>query len=518
MAKNKACMIISVLAGILAMTVGFAVNSVNYNISSLILLVSAVCLYLFIVLGVAERNWLDIRAIFAGVWLGTIGLATFRFAGYQKQWQTETWIIIMLAYAAFQIGATLGINGGRKWYPVVRKKMSGLKLGHMRFELQENRLFSICVIVTLIGLACFSINVAIKGFIPCFSDDVNAYKVFYTKFHIFSTAATSVSGLCYYCIRTQKLKLWKRIVLLLCIFYLVFAFPIMVVSRGVFIVVALSLAVSVFYMHKKKLGALILCLIVILGVYAGTSYLRNYTDGQLKVFFNATQPTDPPAEPTIPTESTVPTEGTEPTAPTEGTEPTAPTEGTEPTAPTEGTEPTEPMNPTEPVTPGDPQDQKPLLELSPKMLFLYGYLTVSHDNLNEAVLHLQEHTWGIRQLKPFNVILRNPWIEEKNEEAEYYQVNPYLNTTNLIGDFYYDFGMVGVGVFMLLWAIVFGIIQSVYECGKGPFALLALGNTMTPVALSFFSSWLSGFNFWMFWGVALLLAIAACLIFEHRRQ
>lgn len=478
LSENKAHMMTYILAGVLAMLAGFAVNSFNYYLTSLILIAAAICLYFGIVMGVADRNWLDIRAVFAGIWLGTIGLATFRFAGYQKQWQVETWIIVTLAYAAFELGADFGIAGGRKWYPAVSKKIKNLKLGRLRLEMQGNRMFAICVIVTLLGLVCFSINVAIKGFIPCFSDDVNAYKNFYTKFHVFSTAATGVSGLCYYCIRTQKLKLWKKLVLFLCIFYLVFAFPIMVVSRGVFIVVALSLTVAVFYMHEKKLVALITCLVVILGVYWGASSLRNYTDGQLKVFFNATQPTE-----------TVATEPVE----------------------------TEPFE-TEPVETEPPEDEEPGFELPPKLLFLYGYLTVSHDNLNEAVLHLQEYTWGIRQLKPFNVILRNQWIDEKNEAAEYYQVNVYLNTTNLIGDFYYDFGVIGVAVFMLLWSFVFGVIQSVYECGEGPFALLALGNTMTPVALSFFSSWMSGFNFWMFWGVALLLALAVCIVVEPKNQ
>jgi hypothetical protein len=32
---------------------------------------------------------------------------------------------------------------------------------------------------------------------------------------------------------------------------------------------------------------------------------------------------------------------------------------------------------------------------------------------------------------------------------------------------------------------------------------------MVPVALSFFSMWLSTFSHWLIWGVALLLAVAA---------
>lgn len=464
--KKRLYIIISILVGIFTMLIGGAVNSINYHLTGLLLLIVALLLYIFVVLCIADHNWLDIRAVFAGVWLGTIGLAAFRFAGYQKQWDFETWGVVVLAYTTFEIGANWGIAKGRKWHLAFKEMVKNLRIGHLRLELQGNRLFAICVIVSLLGLICFSVNAAVKGFIPCFSKDVNAYQNFYTRIHVFSTAATTVSGLCYYCIRTQKLKNWQRFVLFLCIFYLVFAFPIMVVSRGVFVVAALSLTVAVFYLHRKKLSTLILCLIVILGVYFFASLLRDYTDDQLTTFFNSTQTTIDPIETDLPDdEATV----------------------------------------TEPLV----KDSES--KLPPKLLFLYGYLTVSHDNLNEAVLHTQKYTWGTRQLKPFNVILRNQWIENRNATAEYYQVNIYLNTVNLVGDFYYDFGIIGVAVLTLLWSFVFGIIQSIYECGKCPFALLALGNTMSAVALSFFASWMSTFNFWLFWGVAFLLAFAACI-------
>ena len=447
--------------------------------SGVLLILCAIALYFYVVFFTAHRNWLDIRAMFTAVWLGTIGLAALRLTGYQEQWQSLSWIYMGLAYAALQIGASLGIHFGTKWQPALCKGFGKLHLGKWHFSFRPGRLFLICVITTAIGLACFITNVAIKGFIPCFSDDPFAYTNFYTKFHIFSVAACSISGLCYYAIRTQPLRIWQKIILYICILYATFLFPIMVVSRGVFVVGAVSLTTSVFYLHKKRFLALLLCLVTILGVYWGCSYLRNFSDSQLSYLF---EPVD------------VSLGGSSAS-----------------TDPTDSTDISDSTDPSDPSSSTDDSQNGVTFQLSPKMAFLYGYLTVSHDNFNEAVQNNQAYTYGIRQLAPFNVILRSDKLEKALSDSPYYFVRPHLNTTNLIGDFYYDFGILGVVIFMLLWAFVFGLNQGIYEAGENPFLLLLLGNTMVPVVLCFFASWTSNFTHWMIWGVALLLAAASCI-------
>lgn len=466
---------IYVLLGFLCFALEIVLNPQNPLLSGFFMIFFAAVLYFWIVLLVAEKNWLDIRAVFTIAWMGTIGLAALRLTGYQEQWQSMTWVNMGLAYAVFQVGADLGLHYGKKWHDALVKGFEKLHIGRLHFSMKPARLFPVCITVTAIGLTCFVINIFIKGFIPCFSSSPTAYVDFYTKFHVFAVAACSVSGLCYYTIRTQTLRLWQKIALYACILYTVFVFPIMVVSRGVFVVAAVSLTVSVFYLHKKRLLALVLCLAVILGVYWGCSNLRNLTDSQLSTLF----------EPISVDISNKPTE-----------------DATKPTDPEDATKPT-----------GEPSKEpgaSSSFQLSPKMAFLYGYLTVSHDNFNEAVQNTEEFTYGVRQLAPFNVILRNDWIRQKNADAPIYFVRPYLNTTNLIGDFYYDFGTIGVILFSLLWAFVFGINQSAYEKGKDPIVLLLLGNTMVPIVLCFFSTWLSMFTHWLLWGTPLLFAIACC--------
>lgn len=476
--KNK--VFYSIAAGLIggaALACGNVIGASNHFYTAIVLIPLAVILYLFCVLFIAEGNWMDIRAVFSGVWIGTIGLAALRLTDYQEPWQNKTWLLVGLAYGLFIIGSTAGLLFGKKLMPVLTKKVSGLHWGRLRLQLHENRLFWICVITTLIGLACFGANVAIRGYIPAFQTTGGAeYLDFYTKFHIFAVAATGISGLCYYCLVKQKNNLLRKIILLLCIFYSTFAFPILVVSRGTFITSALSLATVVFYVHRRKFLVLILSLSVIFGVYYASSQLRGYTDAQLQVFFE-------PSVITRPNDSTTSTDPTD-----------------------------------DPSSPGEPDQTPnvPFFQLSPKLSFLYSYLTVSHDNFNEAVQNTEGYTYGARQFAPFNVIFRIDKINEIIDSGEYHLVRPHLNTTNLIGDFYYDFHSWGIVLCMLLWAFVFGILQSCTDIFSGPFAYMTMGNTMVPVAVCFFATWLSNFTQWMLWGVVLLLAIAAYITVDKK--
>ena len=475
---NKAFRAIPVaLIGGGALACGNIIGKSSHFHTAFTLLGLAVVLYLFCVLFVADKNWMDIRAVFSGAWIGTIGLAALRLTDYQEPWQDKTWLLVGLAYGLFILGSTAGMICGKKFMPALGKKVSGLHLGRLRLQLHENRLFWICVIVTLLGMGCFAANIAIRGYIPCFTHSGGSdYVDFYTKFYLFAVAATGISGLCYYCLAKQKHSLFRKIVLLLCIFYSTFAFPIMAVSRGTFVTAALSLATVIFYVHKRNFLVLVTSLAVILGVYYASSQLRGYTDAQLQVFF----------EPSV---ITLPTDSPDATDPTDDT--------------SSSTEP-------------DQAPNVPSFQLSPKMSFLYSYLTVSHDNFNEAVENTVGYTYGARQFVPFNVIFRIDKLNEIIDSGEYHLVRPHLNTTNLIGDFYYDFHGWGIVLCMLFWAFILGILQSSTDVFSGPFAYMTMGNTMTPVALCFFATWLSTFSHWMHWGVVLLLAIAAYITVEKK--
>jgi len=473
------------ILGTTALALCAVINPANHYLSSLLLVVCAVGLYFYIAAVPGKRNWWDIRAVFAAIWLFTIGLAALRLTGYQRQWEQATWLILAAGYGMFYIGATLGIQLGARLHSWATGKR-GIAWKGVQLSLQENRLFWICFGTTLFGIACFAANVAIRGYIPYFAKESNAYLKFYTQLYPFTVAATMISGLCYYTLSTQKqtLSLWKKIFLWFSILYSTFLFPMLVVSRGTFLTAALALTTAIFYLHKRRFWILVLCAAAIIAFYMEGTKARGYTEDQLNVFFepsvitiNGGQKEDSSTETTV----------------TEATEAV--------TVPDTTVEQTE--NPT--------ADKGKHFQLSGSAAFIYSYLTVSHDNFNEAVRMTEDYTYGVRQLKPFNVLLRIDALEKANDDAPYYFVRPHLNTVNLAGDAYYDFGAIGVAVMMLIWAIAFGAIQAFALKGMGPFALMALGNTMTPVTLCCFASWMGVFSHWMHWGLALLLFLLAAI-------
>lgn len=439
---------ILMLIGIFVILSGLLIHEANRFVMGSFIIVAGFIIYLLMVYWVAEQNWLDVRAAFSGVWMVTIGLAALRLNDYQEQWQRKTWVLLAIAYLVYQIGAMIGVQNGAKLHGKLDALASRIRFKKIFFKLKEARLFPICVGITLIGMTCFSINIVIKGFIPLFSSNLSAYVDFYTKFHMFSVAATAVSGLCYYCIKTQSLSTVKKMILWGCIIYLVILFPILVVSRGTFVVAAVSLTTTIYYLNKNRFRIFVLCLVAIMGIYLFASNLRGYSDEYLDQHFEPTE-----------TQSFV---------------------------------------------------------LSPKMAFLYGYLTVSHDNFNEAVENTQGYTWGARQFSPFNVILRIQALRDMRDNGEWYQVRPHLNTVNMIGVFYYDFHEWGVIISTFMWAVIFGLMQGFYLKSRGAFSLQVLGYAMNPVVLCFFASWVNMFTLWVFWGVIFISAILARI--RIRRQ
>lgn len=464
MKKNDGYKILKNLPGLFVGTAALYASAflspVNHYAVGFLLMAFGMALWLYFALVDHERNWWDIRGVFSAVWLITIGLASLRLTNYQVPWERKTWYCVAVAYAMFILGSDIGIVYGSKLQRFVAEKGRN-RFGKISFSFRRERLFWICFVVTLIGVVCFGLNIAIRGYIPFFSNDNSAYVNFYTKFYLFSVAATMISGLSYYTLRTQSLSVWKKVFLWFSIIYSTFLFPTLVVSRGTFLTSALSLTTVIFYLHRKKFVSLILCAVVIAGFYAVGTDARGYSESQLNEFF---EPSHIGGE-------------------------------------------NETNSTAEDGTIED--DSQNGFRLSGSAAFVYSYLTVSHDNFNLAVQKVENYSYGIRQMEPFNVILRIKPLAEAIDNCEYYLVRPHLTTVNIIGDAYYDFGMIGVAVLMLIWAFAFGMVQSYYLSGRGVFSLLTLGATMTPVTLCFFARWMSLFQTWMHWGLILLMFLAA---------
>ncbi len=461
--------LLPILFTIVSFTVSYFTVEVNHYLSGLVLMISAVLLYCYFI-WIADRNYMDYKALFSCFWIFTIGLAVLQLSQYQISWCPKTWIYLCLCYVVFITGLFFG---NLFFYSIEQRcNLHRFKMfndeGLFPLCLKKERLFWICLIVSLISLSCFCYNVSVKGFIPFFSDSQSAYIDFHTKYSAFMHAGTIVSGLCYYCIKKLDLSVAKKTIMVLCIAYLVFIMPTLIVSRGIFITSSLSFTVAVFFLNKKRFIVLLLCFIFIFGGYEIGSLARNLSDDYLNTV----------------------------------------------------------MEPKEIIISNEQEEQEEnaeynntILKMPAKVAFLYSYLTVGHDNFDQAVRQSKRYSLGALQLVPFNIILKSSWIESKIENAEErYQIRPTFTTVNLFGDAYYDFHVWGIIILALLWGFPFGMIESYFLKFQGPFSMLALGNTLTPIILCFFESWMGTFSLWTQWGTVFLLFLVGCFSFNIKHK
>lgn len=463
-----------------------ALLSPGFGIVSGLLLISVGVVGWLLLARQGEINYLRIPAVFTLAWLLTIGLAQARPLDYQEdRWLPLTWFCFFLTHAMFLVGDRLGARLAGA-FTAAAENATGRRraiLDVAERAATPNRLFWLCIGALVMSVAALSANVAVRGYLPAFvmSDNPQAYVDFYTRFHIFTVAGMASCGVAYYLAQRHAAELGRLKVGLLwaSIVVLVIVIPTLVVQRGTFIIAAVILSGVVYLSSSRKLRVFVIAMVAIGACYLAGSYLRGLTAAQLEVFFPQGQESSAPA-------SAGPSESSEPSA-TPGHSSPRPEASAEPTG--GGLEPAGGAG----------------FKLPPSVAFLYSYLTVSHDNFDQQVRYTENFTWGIRQLAPFNVILRSDAIEERLDNAEQHLVRPWLNTTNLIGDAYGDFGAVGVGVLSLLWSTAFGVVVQLAKRRPGPFSLSAYGVCLIPVMLCFFTPWLSYFTFWMMGGTIFLM-------------
>ena len=452
--KNKKTILILMMSSIIFGIFAFIVDMNNY-VGSAFLILEAFIVYF--VLAKRNDNFMSFSALFSGIWLGTIGLANLRLLEYQKDWGSETWVYLILSFFVFNLMILIGNRIGVKQTDNVKKSLNYNGKSFL-FSVQKQRLFWICVIITIISFVCLIITWQIVGFIPFFvTNDQMAYAKFYTKFHLITQASTIISGLCYYAIKKGELSKIKKTILYICIFYLVFFMPIITVARGIFICSALSLAIAIFYLNGRKFSVMLVCLMLTFGGYELGSYGRHYTPTALSNFFSPKK-----------------------------------------------------INLDNIIEEGeDDVMESESYVLSPRLAFLYSYFTVSHDNFNLAVQKSEHLTYGVRQLSPFKPVLKRVF-GNYDKNFEYYKIKPALTTTNFLGTSFYDLRYIGVLLFLTIWGILFGAIESLYRNIKHPILLLIHGNNMTPVFMCFFSAFVNQVSYWMYLAVIVLLFFLLC--------
>ena len=453
------------------------VNNISFTLGSLILFFDALIVYFYISLN--KKNFYSLNSIFSAIWLGTISLSNLKILSYQRIWSNETWLYLALGFLIFNIFIEIGNTKKNKRIDSI--------LENLNFENFNNKyLFFVCLLFGFIAVFGFIMTAKICGYIPFFSYEYNNYSNFYTKYLLLSHFSIINIPLTYYCY-TKENNIVKKICLIFIIFVQVFLIPTLAVNRGIFLIGALLLTATVYYLGKRTFLKVAICLIFAFAGYEIGSLGRHYTNELLSSSFKQN-------ESEIIEENNQNNEISEENQNSETIKENNSSKQNdtilEETIPTnEYSEYLEKVNDNTYIVHNTNNSLSDItFKIPEKILFIYSYLTVSHDNFDLIVKYNDEYSLGIRQLLGFDFILKRI-IPNYKESLNYYYVQFNLNTNNFLGTSISDFGIIGLIIFCAVFGFISGFIEASYLKSNRIIDLLILSILSYCVVLSFFSNY-----------------------------
>lgn len=428
------------------------------------------CIGLFLYYAISNRNLLDFRGVLIASITGGVACCQLRLSEIQTVWEVETWICHALALCCFCIGHEVVKHHSGKRVALRTKNLwdkYGAKKFHFAF--QPKRAFYATIFLAVMPIVLFCIQVKIKGFIPLFVQRYDAYMLFYTRLSIFINLVILAAPMAFWCLKNLKLNLWQRIAMYAIIPLPTIIFQLMV-QRGLFIWSICILLVMVYFESKRKfLGVTMTVCLMIAGVLFSSAMRGIPADAMQTIWKMDGQITISTNKPTDPTETTD----------------------------EDSSEDTSPEH--KPSTGQTITIQIPEFVYAP-----YYYVINGIENFDYMVKDLDEHSWGLMQVSPFTVILRFPALKDKIAALPRFTLLPN-STSILYNDFYYDFGLIGVAIEMLLLGMLCAVVQNATLRKRDFFAYLEHGVLLAVIVTAFFAAWISTFGTWLFAGTAFLI-------------
>ncbi|MDO4294733.1 MAG: O-antigen polymerase [bacterium] len=143
----------------------------------------------------------------------------------------------------------------------------------------------------------------------------------------------------------------------------------------------------------------------------------------------------------------------------------------------------------------------------------YMYIANNYDNFNCLVNELPSHTFGLRMLFPLWALTGLKFLLPQLVNFPIFVTKTELTTLTLFYDAYYDFGILGVGVFaLLLGAVAYALMREVSKI-QNPVGYLIYAQFAAYLLLSFFSTWFSNPTTWFYF-----IVTAAVYVLCGRRR
>ena len=449
---------IEVLIIALTYTIGGVFSSLNNIVAFFWMLCT--CIGFFLYYSIKSKNLFDLRAILYGSITGAIAVCQLRISQIQEVWKAETWCLFALALSFFTIGYAITelieINGSKS-----EETQEKVFFKRFVFKFNPKKVYYTTIFLAVMPIVFFCIQVAIKGFIPIFVQRYDAYILFYTRLSIFINLVIFSAPLAFWCLKNMKLNLGQRILM-----YSILPLPTIIfqlmVQRGLFVWSICILLIMVYLQCKHKvLGVTLVVGLLIFGILFSSAMRAIPADAMREIW-----KLDEEVE--IGNDSDSSDEDEE-------------------------------------FEEGGKNHSSVIKIKIPSFVYApYYYIINGMENFNEMVGNIEQHSYGLRQITPFTVVLRFPALKEAIAKHPNFRILPN-STACLIYDFYYDFGVIGVIIEMLLLGILCAIVQKLGKEKNNLFAILEYGVLLAIILTAFFAAWISEFGSWLFAGTALLI-------------
>ena len=416
-----------------------------------------------------ESRWiLDYRVILSLFWLGGEGIAALQLSNLQQPWNVRTWAAFGLFYLVYLWGWGLGSvlrnrrSDGKDHLTGSRRKSSGSPKnidsgqtqgisGGQRMAMAEKkemieRIYASIRLVALVSMACFLAEVFIMGYIPLFSEDTHAYNYFHvTGIHYFTFSCMLVHPLTLIYVMEGGRPEIKRIGMLILWNVLALSIPILCISKFQFIL-TLLLPVMVYLLYKRTIPwKKILPGAALLGVVAVVIFVFMTSQRNYEDgYLNQIFNMKNPAMP-LP------------------------------------------------------------------LQYVYMYIANNYDNFNclaEAICEGQaSFAYGRKELFPVFALTGLKFVFPQLVNFPVFSTIAELNTLTILYDAYYDFGLVGCGMFGGILGLACSFLTSLVSKAKNPVSYLFYGQVAMYLLLSFFSTWFSNPTTWFWLAITWMLYV-----------
>ena len=128
----------------------------------------------------------------------------------------------------------------------------------------------------------------------------------------------------------------------------------------------------------------------------------------------------------------------------------------------------------------------------------YMYIANNYDNFNCLVRDLPSHTFGLRMLFPIWALTGLKFVAPSLVSFPLFVTKTELTTLTLFYDAYYDFGIIGVGIFSMLLGAAAYVLMSEIKKVQNPVGYLFYAQFAAYLMLSFFTTWYSNPTTWFY--------------------